>query len=107
MKFQVDDIELDFEMEHALQAMETGICVKVTQKLDGNGNRVCTAVHKRDSQTAWRLRLQTKDPMEALTAWIERFTGKASRGFIADFKVAARGTDHEGYYYVLVVTDYN
>lgn len=87
--------------------METGICVKVTQKLDTNGNRVCTAYYKRDSQTAYRLRLQTRDPMEALTAWIEKFTGQASGGFIANFKVAARGADHDAYYYVLVVTDYN
>ena len=33
--------------------METpnGICVKVVQSLDRNGNRVHTAVHKRDSST--------------------------------------------------------
>ena len=87
--------------------METGICVKVTQKLDRNGNTVCTAVHKRDSKTAYRLRLQARDPMEALTAWIEKFTGKASNGLTANFKVAARGIDNEGHYYVLVVTNYN
>lgn len=87
--------------------METGICVRVTHRLDRNGNRVCTAVHKRDSKTAYRLRLQTKDPIEALTAWIKKFAGQASGGFIANFKVAARGADHDAYYYVLVVTDYN
>lgn len=89
--------------------MITGICVKVTQKLDRNGNTVCTAVHKRDSQTTWRLRLQSKDPMEALTAWMEKFTGQqfAQKGFTANFKVVARGADHEGYFYILEVTDYN
>lgn len=45
--------------------------------------------------------------MEALTAWIKKFAGQASGGFIANFKVAARGGDHDAYYYVLVVTDYN
>jgi hypothetical protein len=46
--------------------MKTGISVNVTQKPDRNGNTVCTAVHKRDSITTYRVRMQTKDPMEVL-----------------------------------------
>lgn len=89
--------------------METGICVKVAQKLDSNGNRVCTAVHRRDSTTVYRLRLQTSDPIEALNAWILKFTGSGvgRLGLVADFKLVARGSDHEGYYYILTPTNYN
>ncbi len=87
--------------------METGICVKVAQSLDLNGNRVCTAVHKRDSTTTYRLKMQTKDAEEVLGAWMNKFTGVSGVGLRADFKVAARGTDHEGYYYVLIPTAYN
>ena len=90
--------------------METGICVKVTQKLDRNGNRVCTAVHKRDSSTTYRVRMQTKDAEDALGVWMIKFTGVSpgiSKGLTADFEIAARGCDHEGYYYVLVPTAYN
>ena len=87
--------------------MKTGICVKVTQKLDSNGNRVCTAVHKRDSVTTYRVRMQTKDPMEVLGAWMNKFTGISGNGLTADFEVVARGSDHEGYYYILIVTNYN
>lgn len=84
--------------------MDTGICVKVVQSLDRNGNRVHTAVHKRDSTTAYRLQMQTNDPAEALEAWMKKFTGVsgASRGFTASFNVAARGSDHEAYYYTLI-----
>ena len=87
--------------------METEICVKVTQKLDRNGNRVCTAVHKRDSTTTYRLRMQTEDAVEVLGAWMNKFTGISGVGLRADFKIAARGCDHEGCYYVLVPTAYN
>lgn len=89
--------------------METGICVKVNQKLDSNGNRVCTAIHRRDSTTVYRLRLQTSNPIEALNAWILKFTGSkiGQPGLIADFKLVARGSDHEGYYYILSPTSYN
>lgn len=87
--------------------MKTGICVKVTQKLDSNGNTVCTAVHKRDSVTTYRVWMQTKDPAEVLGAWMNKFTGISGNGLTADFEVVARGLDHEGYYYILVVTNYN
>lgn len=87
--------------------METGICVKVVQSLDRNGNRVHTAVHKRDSTTAYRLRMQTKDPAEVLGAWMNKFTGISGVGLRADFEVVARGSDHEGCYYILAVTNYN
>jgi len=87
--------------------MKTGICVKVTQRPDSNGNTVCTAVHKRDSVTTYRVRMQTKDPMEVLGAWMSKFTGISGNGLTADFEVVARGSDHEGYYYILVVTNYN
>lgn len=87
--------------------METGICVKVTTKLDSNGNRVTTAIHKRDSSTTYRLRMQTKDPKEALDAWMAKFTGQGSKGLIADFEVVARGGDHEGYCYVLAPRNFN
>ena len=87
--------------------METGICVKVTTKLDGNGNRVTTAIHKRDSSTFYRLRMQTEDPKEVLDAWMAKFTGQGSKGLIADFEVVARGGDHEGYCYVLVPRNFN
>ena len=85
----------------------SGICVKVTQKLDRNGNKVCIAAHKRDSTTTYKLRLQTGSAIETLLAWMKKFTGKDSRGFGADFEIAARGGDHEGYCYVLAVTNYN
>lgn len=89
--------------------METGICVKVTRKLDNSGNTVCAAVHKRDSTTTYRLRMQTRDPEEVLKAWVAKFTGKhiGRLGLTADYKVAARAGDHEGYYYTLVPTNYN
>jgi hypothetical protein len=87
--------------------METGICVKVAQSLDLNGNRVCTAVHERDGSSTYRLRMQTEDPAEVLGAWMNKFTGISGVGLSADFKVAARGSDREGYYYVLVPTAYN
>jgi hypothetical protein len=85
----------------------SGICVKITQKLDRNGNKVCTAVHKRDSTTTYRLRIQTGDAEEVLGAWMNKFTGISGVGLTADFEVVARGSDHEGYYYVLVPTAYN
>lgn len=84
-----------------------GICVRISFKLDRNGNRKATAKHKRDSTTTYKLSLQTKDPLEVLQAWMLKFTGKGSKGFNADFKVVARGGDHEGYYYILVPTNYN
>jgi hypothetical protein len=84
-----------------------GICVQVSFKLDRNGNTKATAKHKRDTNTTYRLSLQTKDPLEVLAAWMTKFTGKDSQGFTADFKVVARGGDHQGYYYVLVPTHYN
>jgi hypothetical protein len=90
--------------------MKTGICVNVTQKLDRNGNTVCTAVHKRDSITTYRVRMQTKDPEDALGVWMVKFTGVSpgiSKGLTADFEVVARGSDHEGYSFVLVPTAYN
>ena len=87
--------------------METGICVKVAQSLDRNGNRVCTAVHKRDSTTTYRLRMQTEDAEEVLGAWMNKFTGISGVGLRADFEVVARGSDHEGYCYILAVTNYN
>lgn len=89
--------------------METGICVTVKTKLDRCGNRVQIASHKRDSTTNWRVRLQATDPAEALNAWIERFTNKqiGAKGFVASFKIAARGSDREGCFYVLVPTAYN
>jgi hypothetical protein len=87
--------------------MKTGICVNVTQKLDCNGNTVCTAVHKRDSITTYRVRMQTKDPMEVLGAWMLNFTGVSENGLTADYEVVARGSDHEGYYFVLVPTAYH
>lgn len=87
--------------------METGICVKVTTKLDKNGNSVTTAVHKRDSRTAYRLRMQTRNQNEVLAAWMAKFTGKDSEGLIADFEVVARGGDHEGYCYVLAPRNFN
>ena len=92
--------------------METlnGICVKVVQSLDRNGNRVHTAIHKRDSSTTYRVRMQTKDPEDALGVWMIKFTGVSpgiSKGLTADFEVVARGSDHEGYCYILAVTNYN
>ena len=92
---------------YTLQVMKIGICVNVTQKLDRNGNTVCTAVHKRDGITTYRLRMQTKDPAEVLGAWINKFTGVSGSGLTADFEVVARGSDHEGYCFVLVPTAYN
>jgi hypothetical protein len=85
----------------------SGICVKITQKLDRSGNRVCTAVHKRDSTTTYRLRMQTGDAEEVLGAWMNKFTGISGVGLTADFEVVARGSDHEGYYYILAVTNHN
>jgi len=92
---------------YTLQVMKTGICVNVTQKLDRNGNTVCTAVHKRDSITTYRLRMQTKDPAEVLGAWMNKFTGVSGSGLTADFEVVARGSDREGYCFVLAPTTYN
>lgn len=88
--------------------MDTGICVKVVQKLDLNGNRVCIATHKRDGTTAYRLQMQTKDPAEALEAWMKKFTGVSgtSKGLAASFNIVARGSDHEAYYYILVPYDF-
>lgn len=94
-------------MTAQLTANCIGICVQVSFKLDRNGNTKATAKHKRDSSTTYKLSLQTKDPLEALAAWMTKFTGKDSQGFTADFKVVARGGDHQGYYYVLVPTHYN
>jgi hypothetical protein len=94
-------------MTTQLTADYIGICVQVSFKLDRNGNTKATAKHKRDSSTTYRLSLQTKDPLGVLNAWMTKFTGKHSEGFTADFKVVARGGDHEGYYYVLVPTQYN
>lgn len=87
--------------------MKTGICVKVTQKLDRNGNVVFTATYKRDSFTVYRLKMQTKNPAEVLGAWMNKFTGIAGVGLRADFEAVARGSDHEGYFFVLAPTKYN
>lgn len=87
--------------------MNIGICVKVTQKLDRNGNTVFTATHKRDSSTVYRLKMQTKNPVEVLGAWMNKFTGVSGASFRADFEVVARGSDHEGYFFVLAPTNYN
>ena len=51
--------------------------------------------------------MQTKDPAEVLGAWINKFTGVSGIGLTADFEVVARGSDHEGYYFVLAPTAYN
>ncbi len=97
--------------------MDAGICVKVVQKLDRNGNTVCVASHKRDSKTTYRVSMQAKYPIEVLEAWMNKFTGISEYvrrhgitdrpGFLANFKIVAAGTDFEGQYFVLVVTSYN
>ena len=54
--------------------------------------------------------MQTKDPEDALGVWMVKFTGVSpgiSKGLTADFEVVARGSDHEGYSFVLVPTAYN
>ena len=86
--------------------MDAGICVKVVQKLDRNGNTVCVASHKRDSKTTYRVSMQAKYPIEVLEAWMSKFTGIFRPGFLANFKIVAAGTDFEGQYFVLVV-DFN
>jgi hypothetical protein len=96
-------------MKYQVTGDTTGLCVAVTQTLDRNGNRRMTAKHKRDSATTYKCSMQTGDPLEVLSVWMTKFTGcvKPVPGFTADFAVVARGGDHQGYYFIIVPTNYN
>jgi hypothetical protein len=75
------------------------------------GRNSYRAVHKRDAQTTWKTIIQSPGSdtghEKVLAAWMASFTGPESKGFVADYKVVARGGDWNGYYWVLQPTNYN
>ena len=87
--------------------MDIGICVRTSFYYDAQGRGRLKAVHKRDSQTIWRV-VQKEyvtgsytDHRSVLALWMDKFTG-SDEYLQATFKVVARGGDHEGYYFILV-----
>lgn len=85
--------------------MQLGLCVRTSFYYDNNGRGRIKAVHKRDSQTTWKVvdkvALSSSDHLPALQAWMEKFTGN-DQYFHSTFKVVARGSDYEGYYFILI-----
>jgi hypothetical protein len=90
--------------------MPVGICV-TTEFVVYRGRNSYKATMQRDTQTKWQIIVSA--PADgtgheaALTAWVSKFTGIGSDGFSADYEVAARGSEHGVYRWILVPTNYN
>ena len=86
--------------------MQLGICVRTIFYYDAKGRGRIKAFHKRDRMTTWKVvderAMSSSDHQPALQAWIDKFTG-SDEYFKSTFKVVARGSDHEGCYFILVL----
>lgn len=90
--------------------METGICVRTEGYFDSKGRSMLRAFHKRDHSLTWKVTTYASsisyasDHMGVLELWMKRFTQVKSTepGYNVAFRVAARGGDLNGYYFVLV-----
>ena len=92
--------------------MDIGICVRVQHCYDSSGRASLIAKHKLDRDNTWKIVKKdsinsTTDHMEAVQLWMEEFTGPGSAGYLASYKVVARGGDYEASYFVLVPTAYH
>jgi len=94
----------------SITEMPVGICV-TTEFAVYRGRNSYKATMQRDTQTKWQVVIAS--PCDgtgheaALTAWMQKFTGLGSDGFTADYKVAARASEHGVYRWVLIPTYYN
>lgn len=69
------------------------------------GRNCYRARHKRDGNTNWQ-KIITSPGSDTgheavLAAWMADFTGPDSKGFNSTFTVVARGSDWNGYYWIL------
>jgi len=92
--------------------MDIGICVRVENSCSSAGRFKLIAKHKRDASTTWKVCTMDSidsntDPIEVVKIWMDKFTGPESAGYLASYKIVARGSDHEGYYFVLAPTAYH
>lgn len=69
------------------------------------GRNSYRARHKRDGSTNWQKIIASPGSdaghEAALAAWMTDFTGPDSKGFNETFTVVSRGSDWNGYYWVL------
>jgi hypothetical protein len=92
--------------------MDIGICVKVQHQAYHSGRTALVAKHKHDRDTTWKVVKKDSvdsaiDHMELVQLWMDKFTGSVSAGYRASYKVIARGSDYEGFYFILVPTAYH
>lgn len=93
-----------------INKMPVGICV-TTEFTVYRGRNSYKATYQRDHQTKWQVVISA--PADgagheaALAAWVSKFTGIGSDGFIADYEVAARGSECGVHRWILVPTNYN
>lgn len=85
--------------------MQVGICVRTSFYYDRLGRGRLKAVHRRDTMNIWKAvekkAVSSTNHESVLQLWMEKFTG-SSEYFASTFKVVARGSDHEGCYFILV-----
>ena len=86
--------------------VQFGICVRTSFYYDAQGRTRLKAIHKRDKSSSWTVYTKgyvgssLTDHESVLALWIDKFTA-SDKYFVATFKVVARGTDCEGYYFIL------